>query len=149
MAQSNAPATLGTPGAGIRKRGPDALSILRRGPLMPAAVKEQLVIHLRTQADWRAEKTAADPDDAPSIERLHALADYVDALPSDNPNLRALQAIHESYGLGVFSPGEEGRRLIAEYGFQGEDDPEAFLERLVAAESVDAVDRDHEEGGRR
>ena len=115
---------------------------------MAAAVKEQLVIHLRTQADWRAEKTADHPDDAPSIERLHALADYVEKLPSRDPNLRAIQAIHESYGLDVFSPGEEGRRLIAEYGLQDEDDPEAFLEKLVAAESGDAVDRDHEEGGR-
>ena len=115
---------------------------------MPAAVKEQLVIHLRTQADWRAEKPAEDPDDAPSIERLQALADYVEELPNGDRNLRALQAIHESYGLDVFSPGEEGRRLIAEYGFQDEDDPEAFMEQLVAAESADAVDRDHEEGGR-
>jgi hypothetical protein len=112
---------------------------------MPAAVKEQLVVHLRTQADWRAEKTAEHPDDAPSIERLHALADYVDELPTSNPHLRALQAIHESYGLGVFSPGEEGRRLIAQYGFQDEETPEAFLEQLVA-ESASAVDRDHEEG---
>lgn len=114
---------------------------------MAAAIKEQLVVHLRTQADWRAERTADDPGDAPSIERLHALADYVEALPTSNPHLRALQAIHESYELGVFSPGEEGRRLIAEYGFrEGEDDPEVFLEQLVAAESADAVDRGHEEG---
>lgn len=115
---------------------------------MPAAVKEQLVTHLRTQADWRAEKTAEHPDDAPSIERLHALADYVEGLPSANPHLRALQAIHESYGLDVFSPGDEGRRLIAEYGFHDEETPEAFLEQLVAAESASAIDRDHEEGGR-
>ena len=115
---------------------------------MAAAVKEQLVIHLRTQADWRAEKTAAHPDDAPSIERLHALADYIDELPSADQHLRALQAIHEGYGLDVFSPGEEGRRLIAEYGFQTDDDPEAFLEQLVAAESADAVDRGHQGGGR-
>lgn len=115
---------------------------------MAAAVKEQLVIHLRTQADWRAEKTAEDPDDAPSIERLHALADYVDELPSGDPHLRALQAIHEGHGLDVFSPGEEGRRLIAEYGFHDEEAPEAFLEQLVAAESANAVDRDHEEGDR-
>ncbi|MGI8805472.1 MAG: hypothetical protein ACR2IN_07275, partial [Thermoleophilaceae bacterium] len=129
---------------------PDAVSILRVGrSLMAAAVKEQLVIHLRTQADWRAEKTAEHPDDAPSVERLHALADYVEQLPSGDANLRALQAIHESYGLEVFSPGEEGRRLIAEYGFQEEEeeDPKAFLEQLVAAESADAVDRGHQGGG--
>jgi hypothetical protein len=114
--------------------------------LMPAAVKEQLVIHLRTQADWRAEKTAEDPDDAPSIERLHALADYVEDLPSDDPHLRALQAIHESYGLDVFSPGEGGRRLISQYGFHDDETPEVFLEQLVTAESADAVDRGHEEG---
>ena len=113
---------------------------------MPAAVKEQLVVHLRTQAGWRAEKTAEHPDDAPSIERIHALADYVQELPSGDPHLRALQAIHESYGLDVFSPGEEGRRLIAEYGFHDEETPEAFLEQLVAAESASAVDRGHEEG---
>jgi hypothetical protein len=113
---------------------------------MPAAVKEQLVIHLRTQADWRAEKTADDPDDAPSIERLRALADYVEALPNDDPRLRALQAIHEGYGLDVFSPGGEGRRLIDQYGFQAEEAPEVFLEELVTAESADAVDRGHEEG---
>lgn len=115
---------------------------------MAAAVKEQLVIHLRTQADWRAEKTAEHPDDAPSIERLHGLADYVEGLPSGDPDLRALQAIHESYGLDVFSPGEEGRRLISRYGFGDEENPKAFLRQLVAAESADAVDRDHEEGGR-
>jgi hypothetical protein len=115
---------------------------------MAAPVKEQLVIHLRTQADWRAEKTAEHPDDAPSIERLHGLADYVEGLPSGDPNLRALQAIHESYGLDVFSPGEKGRRLIAEYGFEDEENPEAFLQRLVTAESAAAVDRDHGEGGR-
>jgi hypothetical protein len=113
---------------------------------MPAAVKEQLVIHLRTQADWRAEKTAEDPDDAPSIERLRALADYVEALPNDDPHLRALQAIHESYRLDVFSPGEQGRSVIARYGFQAEETPESFLEQLVTAESADAVDRGHEEG---
>ncbi len=113
---------------------------------MAAAIKEQLVLHLRTQADWRAEKTAEDPDDAPSIERLHALADYVEGLPRSNPHLRALQAIHESYELDVFSPGEAGRRLIVEYGFHDEETPEAFLKQLVAAESAEAVDRGHEEG---
>lgn len=113
---------------------------------MAAAIKEQLVVHLRTQAGWRAEKTAADPDDAPSIERLRALADYVEALPSDDLRLRALQVIHENYGLDVFSPGSEGRRLIARYGFQAEEAPEVFLDELVAAESADAVDRGHEEG---
>jgi hypothetical protein len=139
-------------GAGSDERG--GLRAVGRGPgtgwhrrsLMPAAVKEQLVIHLHTQAEWRAEKSAEDPDDAPSIERLRALADYVEALPSDDPHIRALQAIHESYGLDVFSPGSEGRQLIARYGFQADETPEAFLDELVTAESADAVDRGHEEG---
>ncbi len=115
---------------------------------MPAAVKEQLVIHLRTQADWRAARTAEHPDDAKSVERLHELADHVEELPSENPNLRALQAIHENDGLDVFSPGEEGRRLVAQYGFDVDMTPAVFLERLVTAESASAVDREHREGGR-
>ncbi len=116
---------------------------------MAAAIKEQLVVHLRTQADWRAEKAGEYREDATgarSVERLRALADYVEALPTGDSRLRALQAIHEQYRLDVFSPGERGRRMIARFGFHSEEDHDAFLEELVTAEAADAVDRDHEEG---
>ena len=113
---------------------------------MASPVKEQLVVYLRTQAGWRAEKAKDYPDarNARSEQRLRALADHVEALPSRDARLRTLQALHEHYGLDVFSPGEEGRRMIAEFGFHGEEDSEAFLDRLVSAEARDSIDREHE-----
>ncbi len=36
--------------------------------------------------------------------------------------------------------------MIAEFGFHGDEDSEAFLDRLVSAEARDSIDREHEGG---
>jgi hypothetical protein len=101
-------------------------------------MQTMLVEYLLEQARWRDEKGADWPDDsrnAKSAEALVAAAREVDDLPADDPRLAQLDALQRPYGLDVFSPGEDARRLISRYGF----DPApasagALLEAIIDAE---------------
>jgi len=114
------------------------------------AFRRVLAEHLRNQAAWRAGKADEYPEDARnarSAAALEALAEHVERLPDTDANLRLLAAVHESYASDVFSPSEEGAALISRFGFDQEeprDRFEQFLSQLASADTIEAVETDHE-----
>jgi hypothetical protein len=118
---------------------------------MAATIRQRLADYLREQAAWRDEKAAEYPDDRRnqrSAQHLRGLAAYVDRLPDDDPNLRALAAVQEGYGVSeVYVPGENARYLLSRFGFHDDvTDLRGFLDALVSAEVGDNIDLHHEEG---
>jgi hypothetical protein len=101
---------------------------------------EKLAAYIREQAGWRESRARERKDEAANKRfamRLRELADHIEGLPDDDPNLLALDAVQAPYRLDRFAPGEEAQRMIFRFGFfpsRGEDDFDAFLTDLVSAE---------------
>jgi hypothetical protein len=114
-------------------------------------IREKLATYIRKQADWRGSKVVEHPDDIRNercAERLRALAEHVENLSDDDPNLLALDSVQASYELDEFAPSEDGQRMIFRFGFfpgSGEEDFDAFLTDLVSAEVN--WNRELDEGG--
>lgn len=115
---------------------------------MRGDTQTKLAEYVRSQSEWRQAKADEYPGDHRNQRASNALAllaDYLVALPSTDRHIMALAAIQEPYALDVFAPGEEGNRLISQYGFHETEDPDLFLERLVTAEVGDALEREIED----
>jgi hypothetical protein len=114
-------------------------------------IREKLATYIRAQADWRGSKAAEHPDDLRNERcagRLRALAEHVEKLSDDDPNLLALDSVQATYRLDQFAPSEEGQRMIFQFGFfpgTGEEDFDTFLTDLVTAEVN--WNRELDEGG--
>jgi hypothetical protein len=116
-----------------------------------APMRERLAGYLRELADRRDEQAARQPEDsaaAHAADQLRFVADYVEALPHDDPYLRALAAVHnEREDAGIYVPSESARTLLAGFPLPHEPDkPERFLADLLAAEVGDGIDSAREEG---
>ena len=114
-----------------------------------APMRERLAGYLRNQAVRRDEQAARQPDDvaARAADQLRFVADYIEALPSDDPYLRALAAVHDERGdADAYVPSESARTLLAGFPLLHElDKPERFLTDLIAAEVGDEIDSAREE----
>ena len=103
-------------------------------------IREKLATYIRRQADWRESRAVGHPDDARNRRcavRLRELAEHIEGLSDDDPNLLALDSVQAPYGLDHFAPGEEAQRMIFRFGFfpgPGEEDFDAFVTELVSAE---------------
>jgi hypothetical protein len=93
-----------------------------------------IVNYFLEQAKRRNQQAAESPDDARSAQgaaALRGLTGYVLRLPEDDERLRELGAL--AVRDGVFTPFEEGQRLISRYGFDDPDpDADGFLRGLAA-----------------
>ena len=107
-------------------------------------VRAKLATYLRQKALWRAGKSAEHPHDprhTRSAQTLQAFAWYVDALPAEDENVRALEALQERYHHDLFTPGEEDDRIITHLGFHHRvQDFQPVLRNLVEAEVSEAVE---------
>lgn len=113
-------------------------------------IREQLAAYLREQAAKRSNPAAQHRDDASSTkaaEQLRFVAEYVQGLPDDDPQLRALAAVHSQRGGDdAYVPGENARTLLAGFPLPHETSkPERFLADLLAAEVGDEIDSVREE----
>lgn len=112
---------------------------------------EQLIAHVESSADWRAEKAEQYPDDARNMrssQALTKLAEKLKALPANDENVAAYEAVMdrlvESDGDEMFGVIEYESQYIGRYGFDypQDGDPADFLEALTEAcqESVDKAE---------
>ena len=107
-------------------------------------VRAKLATYLRQESQRRVEQLAEYPDDRRyprSIEALQGFAWYVDDLPGEDENVKALEALQDRYHLDLFAPGEEGQRIITHLGLQHRvRDFEPVLRALIEAEVSEAVE---------
>ncbi|MBA3366038.1 MAG: hypothetical protein H0U03_09690 [Actinobacteria bacterium] len=114
-------------------------------------MKEMLAEYVSGQAGWRADKADQYPEDdrnQRSADALWALAEHVERLPDDDPNLQALAALHEPWHTDVFISSEETGYMLLRFGFDSghplpdfDDFLTAFTSTLIAA----VVKAEHEE----
>jgi hypothetical protein len=106
-----------------------------------ATTQRALVERLRDQAEWRAMKAAEYPEDPRNASwsaRLGKLAEWLETLPSDTPDLVRLDHVWGRYGddLDVLMVGEECGRLTSRPEQGGEDWLTLFVETF-AMETVE------------
>ena len=101
---------------------------------MPTPTQQAMADYLRTVAEWRRRKAEEYDRDARNLRAaaaLEELADYVLALPEDDPRLRELVRLG-ALGDDAFVPGQQTSYEIGRFRFhhaEGELDP--FLDRIV------------------
>ena len=84
---------------------------------------------------WRSQKAEEYPDDqrnAASAEALRALLAYVDQLSNDHPIIGALALYSECDEDDGLEAADMQNALLSRYGFDGEEDPEQFLQNLAS-----------------
>ena len=105
--------------------------------------KNQLITEIKTVAERRAEKALADPDDPRLVKSqtaLFDLAEKIEALPDEDPELNGLfKEENELANIMRAAPGEPEKRyhdstedLLEAYGIEHEtfDNPRQFIEVL-------------------
>lgn len=121
-----------------------------------AGFRSMFAAYLREQAQWRETKAEEYPDDernARCAQALGLLAAHVESEPDAHPALLALESMNLHSGTGVFSPSEEGGRMISRFGFDRPPrglgwpipDFDQFLDDLAVVETRDRVEREREE----
>lgn len=104
------------------------------------AFRQSMAAYVRELSAWRRAKyddDLRDPRHLRSADALLRLADYIEALPLDNPELEQLVAF-AAHGE-MFVPGQQTAYEIGRYQFH--DDvltPEGFLAMLVMVAERDA-----------
>jgi flagellar biosynthesis/type III secretory pathway protein FliH len=113
---------------------------------------EQLIENVESSADWRAEKAEQYPDDTRNMrssQALTKLAEKLKALPANDENVAAYEAVmsrlvESDGGDEMFGVIEYESQYIGRYGFDypQDGDPADFLEALTEAcqESVDKAE---------
>jgi hypothetical protein len=102
-------------------------------------IRKMIADYLDETARWRQEKAEEYPDDARNgrcASVLREMAAEVRAMERSDPSLAVLESMHERWDLDVFSPGEDGARLVGRWGF---DAPGGTASELVEALAVAAV----------
>jgi hypothetical protein len=102
--------------------------------LSPAEARTKLAELVREQARWRETKLDEDELDARSrrsAERLWRLAEYVDALPDEDPRLAALARVHDQYRHDAFVVGDDARYLVSRFSFDSADATQGLDEFLT------------------
>lgn len=116
---------------------------------MEVPIQRLIADYLRDLARWResrAEEYDRDVRNLRSAKGLEVLAQYVLALPDDDPRLVALTrtAMHGNR----FEPGQQAHFAMARFRFHEDHaSPSAFLDRVVELQSAD-IDEDGHFGGR-
>ena len=97
-------------------------------------MREMLSNDVASKADWRSQKAEEYPDDhrnSASAESLRALLAYAGELSDDHPIFGALALFGESDD-DIYEAIELQNALLSRYGFDGEEDPEEFLQNLAS-----------------
>ena len=106
-------------------------------------IQDQLASYLRDVAAWRRQRyqdDLRDPRNLRCADALEAFADFLRALPADDPRLRRLETLTMSGG--VFQPGQQTAYEIGRFlFFSPEATFEGFLDRLVELAEADHVER--------
>ncbi len=104
-----------------------------------AECKERLLLQIQSAAHWRAEKAEEYPEDernAQSATSLYALAERINALPSDHSDIRRLWNIEkESDDDQSLLLTKLLSEILSRYGFDDTSemgDPEQFLSSFVS-----------------
>ena len=98
-------------------------------------VRELFELKIESAADWRNRKAEEYPDDsrnAASAKALKALLEYLPGVSDDHSIFHSLAYYSETDLEETLEAVEIENNMLSRYGFDGEEDPESFLNDLAA-----------------
>jgi hypothetical protein len=102
----------------------------------PSWAAEAVAAFLREQSGWRQAQAHRFPNDARNLNSARALeelADHVENLPDSDPSLQELLNAGAFDERRRFLPTDEGRRVVARFGFDWITTPTVLLQELARA----------------